>query len=253
MDVDPLAEIRQAAEDMVAQISGKEIPKPPTKKTPPTTTSAKPEVQAPSDDHGYSKDDPRSFRNRQDMIDRILELQKATGMPKGGKLFSKTSLSAKKRDELEVILASFVERTVEITKTAIPEEKFEVVTNEQGETTSFVRKPELPDATTGAKALYSLNFTLVKVAELASINLDMKGKIGSDLKGLGEDVHSSKKELEEILGRIYKEHGPSIGKYLTPTAEYAALMFGITAQRLEANRKKNTDSNSLIVSSTTQE
>lgn len=247
------AEIRAAAKAMVEKYSD-EAPK----QKPITKSSNKGPVinksPAPPPAPVLTKaeeENPTSYPNREALIDKILLLQKNISLPAGAKAISKTSLLNKKRDELERLLADMFNRAHEVTQTPIPEEKFEVVKNQQGETIGLTKLPELINDNAAASALYSLNYTLVKCLELASVNLDMKGKTGSDLEGLSDDIQERRAELQEIMAAIMKDHGPAIKPFLTPAARYAAFMASTTTQRFAYNRKKNIDSQSHTGSSST--
>ena len=180
------------------------------------------------------------IRTNDELRKSILELQDAIPLPVGGKKMTKTQVNNMNKQDLEKTLASLTEQGLAYNKAkGVPVEAplFESVKQADG---SEVAKPiaQAVDAKMAASALFHFNYILVKVAELASVNLQMKEKVGSDLEGLSEDIMKDRKDLERILERIANDHGPQIAKYLTPINEYALFMLGATSNRLLANKKK---------------
>jgi len=238
--VDKDEERRQAAEAMVRSL---------TMDAPANDPHPPPKPQDPSPPEDPKDKDPAFYQRREDVIDRILELQAQMPLPKGQtKKLTKTKLLAKKRDELNRMLAEHTERALSYRNAGAPPEEskpeepqFEAVVNDQGEPVEVKQLPRAPVGDMGAKALFQFNFIACRVAELASVNLKMKDKFGTDLEGWSEDLIKDRKQLEEILAKIYQQHGPQIQKYLTPINEYALFMIGTASTRLMAN-KKNVDS-----------
>lgn len=183
--------------------------------------------------------EPKGLRTNDELRKSILELQDAIPLAKGQTRLTKTKVMNMNKQDLERTLGDLTNQAMEYNKSkGIPVEEplFEVVKQSDGsEVTQQIPKV---DNKTAAQALFHFNFILVKVAELASINLKMKDKVGSDLEGLSDDIMKDRKDLERILERIASDHGPQIAKYLTPINEYGLYMLGSASNRLIANKKK---------------
>jgi hypothetical protein len=179
------------------------------------------------------------IRTNDELRKSILELQDAIPLAKGQTRLTKTKVMQMNKQDLERTLGDLTNQALEYNKTrGVPVEEplFEVV--KQADGTEVTQPIPKVDNKTAAQALFHFNFIVVKVAELASINLKMKDKVGSDLEGLSDDIMKDRKDLERILERIANDHGPQIAKYLTPINEYGLFMLGAASNRLIANKKK---------------
>ncbi len=100
------------------------------------------------------------------------------------------------------------------------------------------------DSEMGAKGLFYINLSLVKVLEAFSTTDAVREKIGTDLVGLTEDVVSNREELEKVLARIYEENKETIAVYVNPINMYMGMMSAMIINRagnnmIEKNEKKD--------------
>jgi hypothetical protein len=98
---------------------------------------------------------------------------------------------------------------------------------------------ELTERESGAKGLYRLHsIVMLGLEELSCLYED---KLGSSLKGLSTLTDENRKELEDILGRIYMEHRDSIKPFISPLHQYALLTFRMASVAFIRNKKTSPD------------
>ena len=97
-------------------------------------------------------------------------------------------------------------------------------------------KPFVISKNAGAQQLFNMNMLIVRCAELASVNLDMKSKMGANLEGLSKDCLENQDELKKILAQIYEENSSAIAYYLSPINQYFMFMSTIAVNRLAINK-----------------
>lgn len=100
-------------------------------------------------------------------------------------------------------------------------------------------KPFIISKNAGAQQLFNMNMLIVRCAELASVNLGMKDKLGSNLEGLSKDCLDNQEDLKKILAQIYEENSSAIAHYLSPINQYFMFMSTIAVNRLAINKFKD--------------
>lgn len=124
----------------------------------------------------------------------------------------------------------------EVSKKAQKEEEEAAESSDEGEDDCERAKPFVISKNAGAQQLFNMNMLIVRCAELASVNLDMKSKLGSNLEGLSKDCLENQDELKKILAQIYEENSSAIAYYLSPINQYFMFMSTIAVNRLAINK-----------------
>lgn len=168
--------------------------------------------------------------NKESLIDSIMELQEKN-IP-GYEPKPRAHYRKMKVPQVEAILGDLINKSVEnINGLNGPK-----VTDENG-----IQVNQAENVNMQGSALFQFNMLAAYFLELGSVNYE--SQMGTSLRGLTDDMQKHKKELEEVLGEIYKEHKEVLDPYLTSTNKYFLLMSGLMTTRLISNRqKKSSDS-----------
>lgn len=98
------------------------------------------------------------------------------------------------------------------------------------------RNTEITERETGAKALF--RFHSIMTTGLEELSIAYESTLGSNLKGYSAMNEAHRKELEEILGRIYMENREILKNYISPLYQYALLNIRMMSMLYLQNKKK---------------